>query len=303
MQNLIGLVAETNQNLLIIRFLSLVEQLNKVHFAIAMVHLANLNILYLYSMQFTNAIVRTPCEEMTRGLSSADLGQPDHALALKQHHAYVLALEACGLKVTILPPDNEFPDSTFVEDTALLTPEVAIITHPGAASRKGEIYSMDKAISHFYTTVEHIHGPGTLEAGDVMMVGKHFFVGLSERTNPEGVRQLGIILEKYGMSLKEVEVGSMLHLKSGVSYLENNVLLAVEEFESLPAFSHLDIIPVPAHEAYAANSVWINDTVLVPDGYPVTLHNISSLGYETIVLDMSEFRKLDGGLSCLSLRF
>lgn len=254
-------------------------------------------------MQFTNAIVRPPCEEMTRGLSSAGLGQPDHALALEQHHAYVLALRACGLKVTILPPDNEFPDSTFVEDTALLTPELAIITHPGAASRKGEIHSMGKTISHFYNRVEHINDPGTLEAGDVMMVGKHFYVGLSERTNTEGVRQLGVILKKYGMTLKEIEVGSMLHLKSGVSYLENMNLLAVEQFATLTAFSNLNIIPVPAKEAYAANSVWINDTVLVPKGYPVTLQNIRSLGYETIVLDMSEFRKLDGGLSCLSLRF
>lgn len=254
-------------------------------------------------MRFTNAIVRTPCQEMTEGLSSAGLGRPEYDLALEQHHAYVQALEACGIKVMILPPDKYFPDSTFVEDTALLTSELAIITNPGAASRKDEILSMSKALSLFYTTVEQILDPGTLEAGDVMMVGKHFFVGLSERTNHEGARQLGAILEQYGMTMTEVEVGSMLHLKSGVSYLENNMLLAVEQFESLPAFSHLDIIPVPAREAYAANSVWINDIVLVPDGYPVTLQNILSAGYETIVLDMSEFRKLDGGLSCLSLRF
>jgi dimethylargininase len=254
-------------------------------------------------MRFTNAIVRSPCEKMTEGLSSADLGKPDYTLALKQHHEYVLALEACGLKVRVLPPDDNYPDSTFVEDTALLTEGLAIITHPGAASRKGEVHSMSIVIHEFFDTVAYILDPGTLEAGDVMMVGKHFFVGLSERTNIEGAQQLNSILESHGMKLTVVEIKDMLHLKSGVSYLENNMLLAVEQFESLPAFGHLDILPVPAQEAYAANSVWINDTVLVPDGYPVTMQNIMSAGYEVIVLDMSEFRKLDGGLSCLSLRF
>jgi dimethylargininase len=254
-------------------------------------------------MRFTNAIVRTPCAQMTRGLSSTDLGKPDYTLALKQHHEYVLALETCGLKVRVLPPDDNYPDSTFVEDTALLTEGLAIITHPGAESRKGEIHSMSTVINEFFDSVAYILDPGTLEAGDVMMVGKHFFVGLSERTNIEGAQQLNSILERHGMKLTVVEIKDMLHLKSGVSYLENNMLLAVEQFESLSAFGHLDILPVPAQEAYAANSVWINDTVLVPDGYPVTLQNIMSAGYEVIVLDMSEFRKLDGGLSCLSLRF
>lgn len=254
-------------------------------------------------MVFTKAIVRIPCEKIMEGLSSTDLGKPDYEKALRQHHEYILALESCGLKVRILPPDNDFPDSTFVEDTALLTAELAIITHPGASSRKGEILSMRKTVKDFYETVESILDPGTLEAGDVMMIGKQFFVGLSERTNIEGTRQLHSILERHGMKLTVVEIKDMLHLKSGVSYLENNMLLAVEQFESLTEFSQLDIIPVPAQEAYAANSVWINGTVLVPEGYPVTLQNIISAGYDTIVLDMSEFRKLDGGLSCLSLRF
>jgi len=254
-------------------------------------------------MNFTKAIVRTPCKRIAEGLSSADLGKADYALALEQHRKYVTALENLGLEVHILSADNDHPDSTFVEDIALLTPEVAVITNPGAKSRKGEIKSIQGVIEGFYKNVSFIHPPGTLEAGDVMMVGNHYYIGLSERTNEDGAAQLIKILEHYGMTGSVIGIGKMLHLKSGVSYLENNLLLAVDHFDSHPDLSHLDIITVPDHESYAANSLWINDTVLVPQGYPETLENLISAGFETIVLDMSEFRKLDGGLSCLSLRF
>ena len=254
-------------------------------------------------MRFSNAIVRLPCKRLADGLSTAGLGKPDHGLAMHQHGKYVEALQDCGLDVRVLEADENFPDSTFVEDTALLTPEVAVITCPGAASRKGEIINMKEVIRSYYDQVEMILHPGTLEAGDVMMAGSHFFIGLSERTNKEGAEQLITILERYGMTGAVVEISGMLHLKSGVSYLENNVLLTIDALINHPAFSEYDIIPVPDLEVYAANSLWINGTVLVPEGYPVTLQNIQHAGYDTIVLDMSEFRKLDGGLSCLSLRF
>lgn len=254
-------------------------------------------------MQFTKAIVRIPCERMTEGLSSAALGIPDFSLALIQHQEYVWALQDCGLAVSILPPRNDFPDSTFVEDTALLTTALAIITNPGAPSRKGETTSMKIIINDFYNNIAYIREPGTLEAGDVMMCGSHFYIGLSERTNQAGADQLISILKKHGMDGSAVEIGDMLHLKSGVSYLENNTLLAVKALQNHPAFSKFNIIPVPENEAYAANSLWINGFVLVPEGFPETLQNIQKAGYKTIVLDVSEFRKLDGGLSCLSLRF
>lgn len=254
-------------------------------------------------MRFTNAIVRLPCRGMVEGLSSAGLGRPDHGLAMKQHGLYVEALQKCGLDVRVLPAEEEFPDSTFVEDTALLCPNVAIITLPGAASRQGEILGMQSVIKEYYDTIEYIKAPGTLEAGDVMMAGNHFFIGLSERTNQDGAEQLIGILEEHGLTGAIVEISDMLHLKSGVSYLENNILLAVDVLDEHPDFMQYDIIPVPDHESYAANSLWLNETVLVPEGYPVTLQNIQNAGYETITLDMSEFRKLDGGLSCLSLRY
>ena len=236
-------------------------------------------------------------------MSSADVGKPDYKLAMEQHEQYIQALKACGLEVTVLPPDNNFPDSTFVEDTALLTPAVAIITNPGTPSRGGEVREMEETITRFYDKIEHIRPPGTLEAGDVMMAGSHFFIGLSERTNAEGANQLISILEAHGMSGSAIDISGMLHLKSGISYLENNTLLAVGALDKHPALSNFNIIPVPNNEAYAANSLWVNTTVLVPEGYPETLQNITKAEYNTIVLDMSEFRKLDGGLSCLSLRF
>lgn len=254
-------------------------------------------------MQFTKAIVCTPCERIVDGLSTVDLGKPDHKLALLQHEHYIRALKDCGLEVIILPPDNDFPDSTFVEDTALLTPEVAVVTNPGAPSRKGEAEAMRVVLNEFYNNVEFIREPGMLEAGDVMMAGKHFYIGLSDRTNNKGATQLSSILEKYDLTASVVEIAGMLHLKSGISYLESNTMLAVDAMYNHSAFSSMDIIPVPENEAYAANSLWVNGTVLVPDGYLVTLQNIRDAGYETMVLNISEFRKLDGGLSCLSLRF
>ena len=254
-------------------------------------------------MKFTRAIVRTPCERLSEGLSSAALGRADYDLAMVQHQKYIEALQYCGLDVRVLAPDREYPDSTFVEDTALLIPNAAIITRPGASSRRGETESMHEVLKNYFDNIHQIDAPGTLEAGDVMMTGSHFYIGISDRTNAEGATQLISILEKYGMTGSAVEINGMLHLKSGVSYLENNTLLVVSMLETHFAFSGMDIIPVPLQESYAANSLWVNGHVLVPEGFPVTLRNIISAGYDPIVLNMSEFRKLDGGLSCLSLRF
>jgi len=252
---------------------------------------------------FSKAVVRIPCPEMIHGLSSASLGRPDYKLALKQHETYVEALRSCGLKVTILEPDSEFPDSCFVEDVALCSTDFAIVTNPGASSRKGETGEMEFVLGGFFENIERIKAPGTLEAGDVMMCGSHFYIGISERTNREGARQLIGFLEKYGMSGEMIPLSKMLHLKSGLSYLENENLLITDEFLLHPAFSHFNLIEVERAEAYAANSLWINDNVLVPSGFPDTLSKIKVRGFNTLEVDVSEFQKLDGGLSCLSLRF
>jgi len=203
----------------------------------------------------------------------------------------------------LLEPAEKYPDSVFVEDTALLTPYCAIITNPGASSRKGEIVEMKGVIEDFYSIVEAIATPGTLEAGDVMIVGNNFYIGLSERTNQDGANQLIRILEKYGYTGSKVALENILHLKSGLSYIENNNLLSIGNFLNNPEFKKHNLLFVDDDESYAANSLWINDKVLVPAGFPKTKEKIDKAGYTIIEVDVSEFRKLDGGLSCLSLRF
>jgi len=256
--------------------------------------------------KFNHVIVKRPCKAMTEGITSGLYpGIPDFNLALKQHDAYIDALKQCNVDVTILPADENYPDSCFVEDPAVLTEKCAIITNPGAASRNGEKVSIEEAVRKFYpdNKVEHIISPGTLEGGDVMMCGNHFFVGRSARTNAEGIRQFTVILEKYGYTCSEVTLEEVLHLKTGVNYLENNNLLVSGEFINKPEFESYNKYIIPEEEAYAANCIWVNDTVIVPEGYPAVLEAVQAMGYKTITVDTSEFRKLDGGLSCLSLRF
>ena len=255
---------------------------------------------------FKNVIVKRPCRAMIEGITSApELGKPDYELALKQHDKYIEALEACGVAVKILPADEAFPDSCFVEDPAVLTRKCAIITNPGAATRNLETQAMVPVIKEFYpeSLIEYIKAPGTLEGGDVMMVGDHFYIGRSNRTNEEGIRQFIEILNKYGLTGSEVPLKEVLHLKTGVNYIENNNMLVSGEFIHKPDFEKYNRIVVPEEEAYGANCIWMNGTVIVAEGYPTVLEAVKMAGYETIIVDTSEYRKLDGGLSCLSLRF
>lgn len=255
------------------------------------------------ALKFTQAIVRTPGKSMLHGLTTAGLGLPDYALALRQHEQYIQTLQASGLQVRVLAPDEAFPDSTFVEDVALLTPRCAILTNPGAPSRRGETQAMLPILQEYYTHIETVQPPGTVEAGDIMMVGSHFYIGLSARTNRAGASQVIGFLQKYGLSGSTVELKEVLHLKTGVAYLERNNLAACGEFLDNPVFQPFNRIPIDPDESYAANCVWINNRVLIPAGYPKARQAIEDTGYETIEVDVSEFRKLDGGLSCLSLRF
>lgn len=253
--------------------------------------------------KFKRAIVRTPCRAMVSGITSADLGTPDYDLALVQHQNYIQALQHCGVEVEVLPADERFPDSTFVEDVALLTPSCAIITNPGAPSRNGETEIIRPAVEKYYSVFEKIEGPGTIDAGDIMCVGNHYYIGLSDRTNREGAGQMTTILEKYGMTASSVKLETMLHLKTGVNYLENNSMLITGEFTSRDEFQQFECLEVLTDEAYAANSLWVNDFVITPKGFPQTKSLLQQKGFNLIEVDVSEFQKLDGGLSCLSLRF
>lgn len=252
---------------------------------------------------FKHIIARTPCRAMINGLTSAKMGKPDFDKALEQHSKYIQALQTCGVDITLLPPLEEYPDSVFVEDPALCTPACAIITRPGATSRAGETDFIADILTRFYDVIERIVTPGTLDAGDVMMVGSHYYIGESARTNKEGAQQLITILERYGMTGTVIPLKEVLHLKTGLAYIENNNLLAAGEFLKTPEFKKFNIIEVPENETYAANCIWVNGTVIIPAGYPTTKNKISELGYKTIEVDTSEFYKLDGGVSCMSLRF
>ncbi|MFY0544057.1 dimethylarginine dimethylaminohydrolase family protein [Brevibacillus sp. H7] len=254
-------------------------------------------------MKFTRAIVRKPGKSYVNGLTTANLGKPDYERALEQHGRYVEALKQCGLAVTILEADEEFPDSTFVEDTAVFTEKCVVITNPGAESRNGEIVAMKNVVKDFTDTIEYIQHPGTLEGGDVMQAEDHFYIGLSTRTNEEGANQLKTILEKYGYGATIVPLVKFFHLKTGIAYLGNNNMVLAGEFIDSEVFADFDKIVVDEDEEYAANCLCINDTVILPQGYEKTKRKIEQAGYTVMELEMSEFRKQDGGLSCLSLRF
>lgn len=252
---------------------------------------------------FTNVIVRKPSKSMVNGITTANLGKPDYEKALEQHDNYIKALNECGVNVIELEADEKYPDSCFVEDTALLTRKCAIITNPGAKSRRGEEKEIYEVLKKFYDNIEEIKAPGTIEGGDIMMVGAHFYIGLSARTNKEGARQMIENLKKYGYSGSTAPLEKVLHLKTGLSYLENNNLLATGEFNDNPVFKDFNIINIDEDESYAANCIWVNNQVIIPKGYEKAKQAIIENGYKVIEVDVSEFKKLDGGLSCLSLRF
>ena len=253
--------------------------------------------------KFKRAIVRRPCPQITNGLTSAKLGKPNYHNALKQHDSYINALQKCSLEVIVLDEDPNYPDSVFVEDTAVCTKKFAIISNPGAKERNGEAILMKATLQQFFNQTENIIDKGTLDGGDIMQVDDTFYIGLSKRTNKEGANQFIQIVNKYDMKGIQVSMKNMLHLKTGLSYLENNNLLISGEFLNNSLFDNFNKIIVEEDELYAANSLWINDTVIVPENYNKTRKKIEQTGYKTIVVDTSEFRKVDGGLSCLSLRF
>ena len=258
------------------------------------------------SAMFTNAIVRTPGENFVNGLTSASLGAPNYERALQQHCRYCEALERCGLRVTHLDRDLRYPDSTFVEDTAVLTSGSAILTRPGARSRQGEVATIRGPLEQFFPTVYQINAPGTLEGGDVCQAESHFFIGISQRTNEEGGRQLEEFLVREGCTSTFVDIRgikSLLHLKSGMAYIGDNNLVVIEALAGDDRFHQYNLITVKPGESYAANCVRVNDYVLLPAGNPGQEASLGQLGYKVLPLDVSEFQRMDGGVSCLSLRF
>lgn len=258
---------------------------------------------------FTKAITKKPCKALINGISTAQFVEagekPDYELSLRQHDKYVEILESLGLEVLDLEADELYPDSCFTEDPAVVMERCAVITNPARSSRNGEKEEILPAIRKFYSDEQifHIEAPGTMEGGDVMRIGDHFYVGQSDRTNAEGARQFNEIVTRFGYTSSTVPVTEGLHLKDFAIYLENNNMLVTENVDKLDAFKDFNRFIVAPEELYAINSLNINGTVLVPLGYPKTLKIIEDLGYTVKLVDTSEFKKIDGSLTCLSLRF
>jgi dimethylargininase len=251
---------------------------------------------------FTKAIARKPGKNFAKGLTTTISDEaPRYELLLEQHEAYIETLMSCGLEVTVLDPLPDYPDAYFVEDTAVVTSDVAVITNPGADARKGEEESVAQVLAGF-RKIEHIRAPGTVDGGDVLQVGNHFFIGLSQRTNEEGAGQLGRILETFGNTWDTVPVGTGLHFKSSVNYVGKNTLLVTPDFADHEKLAGYDQIVVEKSEAYAANTLLVNERLLTPAGFPGTRKKIEALGLEIIELETSEVRKMDGGLTCMSIR-
>ena len=257
-------------------------------------------------MKLTHALVRPPPATFAAGITSSGLGPPDLALALEQHEAYCRTLERLGLSLVRLPPDPEFPDSTFVEDAAIVTSNGAILTRPGAPSRTGEVASLGAALGRWFPQLDRITPPGTVDGGDVCEAGPHFFIGLSQRTNPEGAAQLAAWLAGRGFESSAIDIRKlpgMLHLKTGLSWLDGRCMLAWGALAGHETLRGWEVVEVPKGEEYAANCVRVNQAVIVAQGFPETAALLRGLGHDVLAIDMSEYRKMDGGLSCLSVRW
>jgi dimethylargininase len=254
-------------------------------------------------MKFKTAIMRKPGADFAAGITTGELGEPDYARMLQQHAAYVEVFRSLGVETVVLDPLPGYPDAYFVEDAAVVVPETAVLSRPGALARRGEEDAIESALASFLP-VARIQEPGTLDGGDVMMAERHFFIGLSQRTNADGAEQLGRILEQYGYTWQAVPTqGGCLHLKSCVSYLGDRLLLVSPGLAGCADFQGYDQIVAAEDEQQAPNLLRVNDHFLMPAGCPKTRRKLEALGLPVLEIDASEAHKMDGGLSCMSLRF
>lgn len=256
------------------------------------------------SFRFTHAITRRPPPSVANGLRAIDTGAPDAALIAKHHAAYVAALRATGATVIELDPLDAFPDSLFVEDTALCLPEGAVIMRPGAPSRLGEAAAMEPHLRALYSEIHRIEAPATIEGGDILVTGREILVGTSARTNDAGIAALAAITARWGHALRQVHTPQgVLHFKTDCALLDAETILSTERLAASGCFAGYRVIHTAAGEEAAANVIRFNDAVLMPAGFPATRDRLSAAGYNVTELPNSECAKLDGGMSCLSLRF
>lgn len=226
----------------------------------------------------------------------------DMEKARAQHHAYESLLEKLGAKVISLPEERDLPDSMFVEDPAIVLDEVAIICPLGTETRRMEARSLAVALEPF-RKLAYIKLPGILEGGDVLCVGRKIFVGLTQRSNAEGIRQLAVITEHYGYDLTAVPVTGCLHLKSAVTYLGRNTLVGNREWFRWKRFDGFEWVDVDPAEPHAGNALAVGESIVFPASYPKTRARIEDRGFRVETLDIAELQKAESGLTCSSLLF
>lgn len=257
-----------------------------------------------YCYEFTSAITRLPATSIVDGLRAEDIGNPDHQQMLQDHAHYVATLQEAGATVTELPALEFYPDSVFVEDVALCLPEVAILMRPGAPSRLGEVGEMAPVLRDLYPQLLEIEGPGFIEGGDILITSREILVGRSARTNVAGIAELAEIVARWGYRLREVNTPEgVLHFKTDCSLLDAETILSTRRLDASGCFEGYRVIHTVEGEEAAANTIRFNQLVLMPAGFPRTRDMLLAEGYDVREINNSECAKLDGGMSCLSLRF
>ena len=256
-----------------------------------------------YSYQFTHAIVRQPAKSIVKGLRAVDIGSPDYDQMICDHNDYVEALVSAGVKVISLTALDKFPDGQFVEDTALCLPEAVILMRPGAPSRLGEVCEIEPQLRDLFKAVYEIEKPGHMEGGDILVTGKEILVGRSARTNANGVSQLSEIVTPLGYVMREVFTPpEILHFKTDCSLIGPDEILSTKRLQASGCFDGYRVINVADGEEASANAIRVNDYLIMPAGFPKTRAILEDHGYKVKVINNTECAKLDGGMSCLSLR-
>jgi len=256
------------------------------------------------SFRFSEALVRQPGKSVVNGLSSVDRGRPDVDLFRAEHQTYISALEQAGLNVRVLPPLEAFPDSVFIEDTALCLPEGTVILHPGTPSRADEAEANATTFSRLEHKTQNIGQQGHVDGGDILVTDSVILVGLSHRTDQTGYEDLKAILDNWDYKVRAVHTPeNVLHFKSDCCVLDSETVLTTSRLSGAECFSPFRVLTVPSGEEAAANAIRVNDTVLLSAGFPATADLIARENYQIELVPTSQAALLDGGLSCLSLRF
>ena len=253
---------------------------------------------------FNRAIVREPARSVVDGLRSDQDAVPDYDGIVREHVAYVTALQAAGVAVDVLPPLEPFPDSMFVEDPALVFPEAAILLRPGAPSRFGETSEMREALPRHFQTVLELESDEFVDGGDVLVTPDAVVIGVSARTSSAGANALTHVLAGLGRAARTVPVPQgMLHLKSGAALLDEETFLATPQMKTTGLIAGFRALFVPDDECGAANAIRINNTVFLGDCYKRTIDLLMKENFRVVPLPVTEVAKLDAGLSCMSLRW